>query len=271
MRYKKSLSEIAVMLGFLFTCNASVKALDLTKKSPVLLGEVHDNEIQHALRAEAFRKLLISGARPALLMEQFDRETQSEIDRQRREDLSTDANAKAQRLIANKKIAAGGWKWALYLPFIELAIEYDLPIVATNVSRVDARKVMANGLAAEGFNENVPPDIKNTLTEIILASHCGMIPASVALQMSFAQVARDQYMSTMIVKNAARGVVLLAGNGHVRRDIGIARWLPADLVTQSVSIGILEEGADTKPYDEVVITKAQIRDDPCASMRGNKK
>src|SRR3982751_4063539 len=51
----------------------------------VLLGEVHDNAAQHALRAQALRKLVESGARPAIAFEQFDRGAQQAIDRARRE------------------------------------------------------------------------------------------------------------------------------------------------------------------------------------------
>jgi uncharacterized iron-regulated protein len=39
----------------------------------LLLGEVHDNPAQHALRAEALRQLVLHGARPAIGFEQFDR------------------------------------------------------------------------------------------------------------------------------------------------------------------------------------------------------
>jgi len=51
----------------------------------VLLGEVHDNAIQHALRAAALRQWVEQGARPALAFEQFDREHQPDIERSRRE------------------------------------------------------------------------------------------------------------------------------------------------------------------------------------------
>ena len=51
----------------------------------VLLGEVHDNAAQHALRAEALRKMVRAGARPAIAFDQFDRGAQDAIDRARRE------------------------------------------------------------------------------------------------------------------------------------------------------------------------------------------
>ena len=47
---------------------ASADALAEAMQAPrvVLLGEVHDNAVQHALRAQALRKLVESGARPAI-------------------------------------------------------------------------------------------------------------------------------------------------------------------------------------------------------------
>src|SRR5450432_2771128 len=50
----------------------------------VLLGEVHDNATQHALRVASLRQWLLAGARPAFAFEQFDREHQPDIDRARR-------------------------------------------------------------------------------------------------------------------------------------------------------------------------------------------
>lgn len=101
----------------------------------VLLGEVHDNAAQHALRAEALQVLLETGARPALLMEQFDREHQSALGR-----ALADPGATADSVIAAGSPgdpAQQGWSWPLYWPYIALAIRYQLPIVAANVSRND--------------------------------------------------------------------------------------------------------------------------------------
>src|SRR5512132_4420404 len=90
----------------------------------VLLGEVHDNAAQHALRATALRQLVVKGARPAIAFEQFDRERQPDIDRARRE-----RPRDADYLIAQAK-GREDWQWDFYRPFVALALEYDLPIVA---------------------------------------------------------------------------------------------------------------------------------------------
>ena len=60
-------------------------AVELARRPVVLLGEVHDNVVQHRIRAEALRRMLEGGARPAIAFEQFDRERQGDIDRARRE------------------------------------------------------------------------------------------------------------------------------------------------------------------------------------------
>ena len=230
----------------------------------LLLGEVHDNAAQHALRLEAFRALLDDGARPALLMEQIDGERQPAIDR-----LRAGAAAPTADALWEAAGAPTGWNWAFYRPFVQLALDHRLPLIAANVSRADSRRIMSDGLAAEGFEPQVPEDIQAAHAGDIEASHCGMIDAATARRMAGAQVARDQFMARMVETQAARGVVLLAGNGHVRRDVGVPRWLGPAARSRSVSVGYLEAG-DTPPpgaYDRIVTTPAQPREDPCTAMR----
>jgi len=236
---------------------------ELRLQQPViLLGEVHDNAVQHALRLQAFEALLAGGARPALVMEQFDRERQPVIDGLREKSPPPDADA----LIA----AAGGagWEWRFYRPFVALALEHGLPIVAANVSRDDARQVMAAGLQASGFDADVAPDLLQSLAADIEDSHCGLIDDATARRMALAQVARDQSMAAAVDRHAERGVLLLAGNGHVRTDAGVPRWLDPATRAKSEAIGLLEEGARERGrYDRVWRTAAQARADPCAGMR----
>ena len=228
----------------------------------VLLGEVHDNAAQHALRLRAFEALLATGARPALALEQFDRQHQAAIEHARAQSPPPDADA----LIAAAQ-GTKGWDWAFYRPFITLALQHGLPIVAANVGAADARSVMRDGLAAHGFVAEVPASVMKAHTEQIVASHCGMVNAQAAGRMALAQVARDQFMAGVLQAQAGRGVVMLAGNGHVRTDVGAPRWLGATTRQRSVAIGVLESGDPDTAYDRWLHTPAQTRPDPCAGMR----
>ncbi len=246
---------------FLAACASMPAALHFDRPL-VLLGEVHDNAAQHALRLQAFRAWLATGARPVLAMEQFDRQHQAAIDAALRQQPAPSADA---------LIAAGqggrGWHWPHYKPFIELALQHGLPIVAANVSREEARAVMRNGLQAQGFDPVVPAPVLQALTATIEASHCGLLPAGLAAQMALAQVARDQFMARVLGDNVQRGVLLLAGNGHVRTDVGAPRWLDPATRQRSLAIGVLEDGDTTSAFDRVVHTLPQPRADPCIAMR----
>lgn len=241
---------------------------DAVRSRPlVLLGEVHDNAAQHAMRAEALRALLESGARPALLMEQFDRERQAELDRALARSGTTADAVIAAATPADPSMQ--GWSWLYYKPYIALAIEYKLPIVAANVSRDDTRRLLKDGLSSLGFEARVPADIEAAQASAIVDGHCGMIDTAMAGRMVGAQVARDQFMARAIEANGARGAVLIAGNGHVRRDVGVPRWLSAAARERSVAIGLLEAGdANAAAFDVAFTTAAQPRSDPCEGMRG---
>ena len=255
----------------------------------LLLGEVHDNAAQHALRRDLLAALLARGDRPALLLEPFDRERQAALDAASqpgadRSALSPDAGLDARlnaRLDAqvDAVVQAGGagpgWHWPFYKPYIRLALAHGLPIVAANVSRAEARVVMQQGLAATGWQAAVPADIARRQAEIIAASHCGQLDAAASARMALAQVARDQFMARLVALHAGRGVVLLAGNGHVRADIGVPRWLSPGLRARTRAVGALEAGGaaddnhaeDASTYDSVLRTAAQPRPDPCAGLQ----
>ena len=242
----------------------------------LLLGEVHDNAALHALRLQALTRLVEGGARPALLMEQFDRERQADIDHalQRAPGMppgDAEFGATVDALVRLGSSTGGGWQWDLYRPVLKLALQYRLPIVAANVSRAEARRIIQMGLGPTGYQPEVPADINAAQAADIEASHCGQVDAGMAARLAGAQIARDQFMARQLKAFAERGAVLLAGNGHVRSDIGVPRWLSPALRTRSHVVGYLESDgqpapAGTPPYDEVVITAPQPRPDPCAGM-----
>ena len=266
-----SLTASALSCGCALAPQAPADVQQLTaalrSRPIVLLGEVHDNAQQHAMRAQALRALLDGGARPALLMEQFDRERQPDLDRAlARPGVTADDVIAAASTTGTASVS--GWSWPLYRPYIALAIEYRLTLVAANVSRSDTRRVVAGGLASLDFDARVPADIEAPQAKALVESHCGLLEARQAQTMVAAQVARDQFMARALESHAAHGAVLLAGNGHVRRDIGVPRWLNAATRDRSLSIGLLESGdADAAAFDVALTTPAQTRPDPCDAMR----
>jgi uncharacterized iron-regulated protein len=248
----------------------------MARRPVVLLGEVHDNAEQHATRAAALRRLLAGGARPAIAFEQFDRERQADIDRARREAPPT-GHTLAEHLIERAR-PARGWDWPLYRPFVELALEHDLPIVAANLSRADAMRVATQGFEAV-FDaatrarfalDALPPALLTAHERAIDDGHCNRLPADALPSMARAQIARDLSLAEAIRPHFARGVVLLTGNGHARTDIGLPFFLDEAERAQVIAIGLLErDKADAdaaRHFDVAFATPAQPRADPCASI-----
>jgi uncharacterized iron-regulated protein len=240
----------------------------------LLLGEVHDNAAQHALRTRGLAALLAAGDRPALVMEQFDRGQQAAIDALHTPGrVPPDAAAIDATTDAIVALGGAGWHWPFYRPAVRLAVAHGLPLLAANVPRAEARQVIAQGLAATGWRADVPPDVQQAQADAVLASHCGQVDAPTAARLSVAQIARDQAMARLVAQQASRGVVLLAGNGHVQADIGVPRWLDADLRRRTRAVGLLEADASGAPptppgaFDRVLATPAQARPDPCAALR----
>lgn len=235
----------------------------------LLLGEVHDNRQGHRLRYELLRQRVEAGWRPAIVMEQFDRENQDVLDQAQKGCLD------AQCVI--QLVHGPRWDWQLYYPVIQLALTYHLPLVAGNLSRADASRVVRDGIQATfdpqsirdyRLDQAIPADLRAAQQHEIEAGHCGMLPAMMVDGMVNAQLARDLWMAKIIRDQRPRDVVLIAGNGHVRKDIGVARWL--NLIEPILTVraeGYVEPGDHAGRYDQTYALSTQERPDPCAKFR----
>jgi uncharacterized iron-regulated protein len=255
--------------------DAQALAAQMQRRPAVLLGEIHDNAVQHTVRAQALKQLLEAGLRPALAFEQFDRERQADIDRVRSRAPASGLD-RANELAA---LGAPGWNWALYRPFLQLALQYDLPIVAANLSRADARRVFQEGFGAV-FDpdaqkqlglDRLPADLLLAQQQAVDEGHCHQMPAQMLPSLARAQIARDATLASRIRPYLQRGVILLTGNGHARRDIGVPRFLSAPERELVISIALIEQNTpvDQTPagtYDAVFRTPAQPRPDPCKTL-----
>jgi uncharacterized iron-regulated protein len=243
----------------------------------VMLGEVHDNAQQHRLRLEVLRRAFAAGWRPAIAMEQFDRERQADIERARRE-RPTDAQHVIDLAAPPSARPGAGWNWDFYRPFVALALEYDVPLIAANLSNADTTKIVRGGLASVfdstsiarlGLDRPIADDWQSAQEREIHNGHCGALPPAAWPRLARAQFARDAVMAHALRQHAKGGIVLLAGNGHVRRDIGVPRWLDGDQ-RRTFAVAYLEDDDGSTPvaaFDAVVRTEVAARSDPCESFK----
>ncbi|MGQ0510839.1 MAG: ChaN family lipoprotein [Betaproteobacteria bacterium] len=227
-----------------------------------LLGEVHDHPEHHAIRARLLEQL----APTEVFFEQFDREHDPALRAAQRAGADADALARAGRL--DEK----GWRWPLHRPLLEASLRAGHAVRAANLPRAEARRVVMTGKVEGIALPEWPAAAEAAMRREIEISHCGALPAKVVPAMVLAQRARDATIAAAL-SGAAGGAVLIAGNGHVRRDRGVSRYLPED--ASVVSLGFIETRAgeadprayDPGAYDYLWFTLPQPRPDPCEGMR----
>jgi uncharacterized iron-regulated protein len=239
----------------------------------VLLGEVHDNATLQKLRFEVLERAVAGGWRPAIAMEQFDRGHQKDIEQARRlRPLDADYLI---RTAAPR--GASGWNWAYYRPYVALALQYHLPLLAANLSRADAEKIVYHGYTAVfdaaaigslGLARASPTLLSRQEREVD-EGHCHLLPKDLLPGMARAQFARDALMAAIVQAHAANGIVLLAGDGHVQRGLDVPQWLGPAVRGRTFSVGFEERGSESPAgtYDAVVLADPAQRSDQCVDLQ----
>ncbi|XZG69377.1 ChaN family lipoprotein [Chitinibacteraceae bacterium HSL-7] len=233
--------------------------------SYLLLGEVHDNAEGHRLRVDELERRLNAGWRPAIAMEQFDREHQGALAQ-----AQTRCGADVRCVIDAAK-GSTRWDWPLYEPVIALAQRHQLPLLAANLSRADASRVVKQGFAGTLPDalqrryalDALPAAVLDGQIRAVREGHCNQLPEALLPGMARAQIARDVVMAD-ILQTAGRDVVLLAGNGHVRNDVGVPVWLSGS----THSVGYTEQAVEPQErFDVHVQIAPAARPDACQNVR----
>ncbi len=244
----------------------------------LLLGEVHDNSSGQALRLHWLQQL-VQHRKIALVFEQFDLESQTALDQAILQWQSSQAPADD---VASKKIAEAaafnfkGWKWNLYAPVLTLALKHGLPVGAANLSRAKMGAVMGGSRPAPPEPELWGAKERTALLQEVREGHCNLMPEDQLPAMAAAQRARDDAMAqAMMAMHQRTGlpVVLLAGNGHLRRDLAVPVWLHQWAPQAKIfSVAILEQGTSQSfdpaaVYDAFAWVAPEARTDPCIALR----
>jgi len=253
----------------------------LAAKAPwVMLGEKHDDADHHALQAYLLRRLIAAGRHPVVAFEQFEADKGELIAKYLR---------KRPRDAAGLGAATGwdktGWPdWSQYSPIAQAALDAGLPLVAANIPADEARamarreQIPPERIAELSLDQPLSREQHKALLDEIRHGHCGMLPEHAVGSMAMAQRARDGGMARALVTAAQAGPrdggVLIAGNGHARKDRGV----PAVLTrlapnAASFAISFLEVQDDrtdpaayTQTVDAIWFTARADGEDPCAQM-----
>ena len=160
-----------------------------------------------------------------------------------------------------------GWPWPVYGPVVMAAVRLGVPVHGGNLPRQAMRAAMQDP-SLDGL---LPPEALARQEEGIRQGHCGLLPDAQIPAMVRVQVARDHAMATTAegLVQDGKTVMLVAGQGHVRRDLGVPVHLPPDLTRHIV---MARAGTNTGedgdlPADTTWITEALPAKDHCAELK----
>lgn len=246
------------------------------QRSPILLlGEKHDNPDHHRLRLLLLERLLLPSDSALMVLEMLDRGQQAHIDALATDSLALEGPALAEHLAWDGE----GWPWQYYGPAVTLALQRGAQLRAGNIDDSDVmaiyrdtRPTSPQALAAEQLTQ---------LERDIDSSHCGMLPAEQFPAMVRVQQARDQQMADALITDPGTfdRRILLAGNYHIRHDLGVPNYLPEQMSAplsvaflevdpeHEVPADYLQQFSDIAAYDVIWFTPALRQDDYCADMR----
>jgi uncharacterized iron-regulated protein len=266
----------------------------------VLLGEVHDNPEQHAVRGDILRPRIetmvpTKELRPAAVFEHIRISQQAGLDSFYGNAARSRRLWRAPDLLTKLEWEKTGWPAAeLFYPLFDAALRAKQPIYPGNAVRERMRQLVRG--QTEPTDEEatslklaqaLPQPLLDTLASELEGSHCGMLPPTAIPGMSLAQRYTDAHLAETLVRAAGKhgGAFLLAGNGHIRTDRGVP-WYVRQLAPKTKTIAVMflevEEGKNdatayltrapdgTVAADYVMFTPRHERPDPCEKMRQGK-
>ena len=230
----------------------------------LLVGEQHDAAEHQALQAALVKQLSAEHTLPALVIEMAEA-GDSTVGLPATADEAT--VQRALRWDTNRQ----AWPWTAYGPAIMAAVRAGVPVLGGNLPAADTRAAMLNA----ALDSALKPDALNALRVQIREGHCNLLPDSQIAPMTRIQIARDQSMARTAVSALQPGktVLLLAGNQHVRRDLGVPAHLPTgqpyrNLLALPANLG---EDASAAQADRLWISPALAPRDHCAEFLQQQK
>ena len=244
-----------------------VLAERLRSSDVVLLGELHDNPFHHQARASFIPRF--TDSKTTIVAEH--------LPAGRRVNVTGDLGSDLEAAGFNRS----GWGWPLHQPLFESVLGRGYTLIGGNLPAGFSKELVAQGQAAmalsmaRSYEQSILSDTARIqLEQDLIDGHCGKLPEKYLAPMKLVQRATDISMATALL--AHRPAVLVAGNGHVRRDYGVPQVLVAlDPSLKITSVGFYESGADRAElikslagrYDFIWLTDKTQRSDPCEDFK----
>ena len=225
------LASVALLCAGIVACaappltTADTQRLNALLPADVLLvGEQHDAPEHQQLQRQVVRWLAERGSLAALAMEMAERgHSTANLPRHATE-------AQVRQALAWDD---AGWPWKTYGPVVMEAVRAGAPVLGANLPRAQMRQAMQDS----ALDQRLPAPMLAEQEQRIRDGHCNALPEAQIRPMTRIQIARDLAMAEVLssARTPSRTVLLVAGNGHVQRGLGVPAHLGADIRSKVLS------------------------------------
>jgi uncharacterized iron-regulated protein len=235
-------------------------------------GEVHDNTRHHALRADLLRAMSLRGV--TIVAEHMDAGQ------------AIDMRQSLPEALVRAGFDATGWQWPLHQVLFEAVQQSGLALYGGNIPAAQTKEVFkSQGTSVSAELQHLLRQAKlddsslKLLRQEIDQGHCSALPAHMFDAMIAVQRARDASMAAVLMQHLPS--VLLAGNGHAWKHLGVPQIIRANQPdVRVVSLLLLEHRPLTTRADKdewlkswrdkadfIWVTPVRTRQDPCLQFK----
>ena len=244
-------------VGTVVAATATAARVDaLLPTGALLIGEQHDAAEHHQIEQQVVAHLAGRGLLAALALEMVDAGQST---------AKLKPSATEQQTRNALKWNDKGWPWAAYGPAVMTAVRAGIPVLGANLPAAQMKDSMGDAK----LDVQLPGPALKAQQQLIRIGHCNLLPESQITPMTRIQVAKDMAMAQTIEEVALPGkvVVLLAGNGHVNRQLGVPQHLPATLHAKAINLRAGTATDNDGAFDSTWPTPALPEKDYCAGLR----
>ena len=224
----------------------------------LLVGEQHDAAAHQEIEQQIVSSLATKGLLAAVALEMAEvgvstaKLKPSATDLQTRSALKWDDKA---------------WPWKAYGPAVMTAVRAGVPVLGANLPR--AR--MQDSMNDSKLDVQLTGPALKAQQQAIRIGHCNLLPESQITPMTRIQIAKDITMADTVHQLLLPGktVVLLTGNGHADRTLGVPQHLRSDVNAKSLQLRAGDGATTDRPdaFDGVWPTPALPHTDYCAELK----
>lgn len=223
----------------------------------LLLGEQHDAAEHQKIEQQVVANLAQRGVLAAVALEMADAGTST---------ASLHPSSSDEQVRRALQWSDKAWPWSAYGPAVMTAVRAGVPVLGANLPRTRMRDSMADA----ALDAALPGPALKAQQQGIRTGHCNLLPDAQITPMTRIQIAKDISMASTLSHAAVPGkvVLLLSGNGHAERLLGVPQHLAHDLKVKVIRLQAgPDAGLQASAFDMLWVTPALPEKDYCAELK----